>query len=107
MHSNQIEDESLGVLSLDLLKVEVAERDNIMTSKLDNLIRKHKVNAQMAISLMNDSAYCQDICRNLIHMGNTLFVSKDKNEREIEKSIALGESEITEIIASNIEETST
>jgi hypothetical protein len=39
----------LGVLSLDLLKVEVAERDNIMTSKLDNLIRRHKVNAQMAV----------------------------------------------------------
>jgi phosphate:Na+ symporter len=52
---------------------------------------------------MNDSAYCQDICRNLIHMGSTLFVSKDKNEREIESSISLGESEISEIIDNHIE----
>jgi phosphate:Na+ symporter len=103
MHMSQIEDKSLGVLSLDLLRVEVAERDNIMTSKLDNLIRRHKVNAEMAVSLMNDSAYCQNICRNLIHMGSTLFVSKDKHEREIERSISLGEIEITEIIDSHLE----
>jgi len=100
-----IENECSSILSLDQLKVEIAERDNIITSKLDSLIRQHRVNAQMAISLMNDSAYCQDICRNLIHMGSTLFVSQDKNERKIEDSIALDESEITEIIDSRIEET--
>lgn len=99
-------EESATVLSLDQLKVEIAERDNLTTKGLDSLIRKNTISAQMAVSLMNDSAYCQDICRNLIHMGGILFVSKNRNEREAENSVALDDIEIEEISSKRIEEVS-
>ena len=92
------EDESVSVLSLDQLKVEMSERDIIKSGWLDRLIREHRISAPMAISLMNDSAYCQDICRNLIHMGSILFVSADQSEQEAECSMALDESEIDEVL---------
>lgn len=98
------EKESATVLSLDRLKVEIAERDNMTTQGLDSLIRKNSISAPMAVSLMNDSNYCQDICRNLVHMGGILFVSKNKNEREAEHSVALDDVEIKEISSRRIEE---
>lgn len=98
------EEESATILSLDKLKVKIAERDNITTKGLDRLIRKNRISAQMAVSLMNDSAYCQDVCRNLIHIGSILFVSKNKNERDAENSVALDDVEIEEILDKRKEE---
>ena len=98
------EKESATILSLDQLKVEIAERDNNTTKGLDRLIRKNRISAQMAVSLMNDSTYCQDVCRNLIHLGGILFVSKNKSERDVENSVALDDVEIKEILGNRIEE---
>lgn len=98
------EEESVTILSLDQLKVEIAERDNVTTKGLDHLIRKNRISAQMAVSLMNDSAYCQDVCRHLIHLGGILFVSKNKSERDVENSVALDDTEIKEILGKRIEE---
>jgi len=91
-------DEAGTILSLDQLKMEICERDIIATGTLDSLIRKNRITAQMATSLMNDSAYCQDICRDLIHMGAILFVTSDPGEKEAEQIVALDESEINEVI---------
>ena len=91
-------DEASTILSLDQLKMEIGERDIISTGVLDSLIRENRITAQMATSLMNDSAYCQDICRDLIHMGAILFVTSDPGEKEAEKIVALDEIEIKEVI---------
>jgi len=90
--------DTVTILSLDQLKLEIGERDIIATGVLDGLIRENRISAEMAISLMNDSAYCQDICRNLIHMGGVLFASSDPGEKEAERSVALDELEIKEVL---------
>jgi phosphate:Na+ symporter len=90
--------ESATILSLDRLKIEIGERDIITTGVLDSLIRENRISAQMAISLMNDSAYCQDICRNLIHLGEVLFAASDPGEKEAESSVALNEVELKEVL---------
>jgi phosphate:Na+ symporter len=100
------DDESATILSLDQLKVEINERDIIKTGRLDRLIREHRISAPMAISLMNDSAYYQDICRNLIHMGGILFISCDESDEEAEHSVALDETEIKEVVDEYVEEKS-
>ena len=92
------EDDSVTILSLDQLKVEIGERDIIKTGVLDSLIRENRISAEMAISLMNDSAYCQDICANLIHMGEVLFAAFDPDEKEAERSVALDEDELKEVL---------
>ena len=99
------EDESATILSLDQLKVEISERDIIKTGRLDLLIREHRISAPMAISLMNDSAYYQDICKNLLHMGGMLFISADQRDEEAENSVALDEVEIKEVVDEYVEET--
>ncbi len=53
---------------------------------------------------MNDSAYCHDICRNLIHVGGILFISSDQDEEEAENSVALDEVEIKEVVDGYIKE---
>lgn len=98
------EDESATILSLDRLKVEINEKDITKTGRLDRLIREHRISAPMAISLMNDSAYHQDICRNLIHMGGILFISSDESDEAAENSVALDEVEIKEVVDSYVEE---
>ncbi|MCP3669581.1 MAG: Na/Pi cotransporter family protein [Gammaproteobacteria bacterium] len=97
-------DEAGTILSLDQLKMEISERDVISTGVLDSLIRKNHISAQMATSLMNDSAYCQNICRNLIHLGETLFAASDPDEKEAERSVALNEAEIKEVLNNYSEE---
>lgn len=97
-------DQSASILSLDQWKVEIGARDQVTTKGLDGLIREHKITAQMAVSLMNDSAYCQSICRNLIHIGSILFVSKDKDESVAETSIALDDAEINAVLDKHIQE---
>lgn len=99
------EDESVTILSLDQLKVEIGERDIITTGVLDRLIRKQRITAEMAISLMNDSAYCQDICRNLIHMGSILFVARNQIEGDVEYSVALDDAEIKAVLDESAKET--
>ncbi|MGY8872426.1 MAG: hypothetical protein ACKVJE_18500, partial [Pseudomonadales bacterium] len=98
------DDESATILSLDQLKVEINEGDIIKTGRLDRLIREHRISAAMAISLMNDSAYYQDICKNLIHMGGILFISSDQNEEKAENSVALDEVEIKEVVDGYVED---
>ncbi|WP_028469077.1 Na/Pi cotransporter family protein [Neptunomonas japonica] len=100
------DDESATILSLDQLKVEIKEGDIIKTGRLDRLIREHRISAAMAISLMNDSAYYQDICRNLIHMGGILFTSSDQDDEVAENSVALDEVEIKEVVDGYVEDTS-
>ncbi len=97
-------DEAGTILSLDQLKMEISERDIISTGVLDSLIRENHISAQMATSLMNDSAYCQNICRNLIHLGETLFAASDPDEKEAERSVALSEVEIKEVLEHYSEE---
>ncbi|MEW6981780.1 Na/Pi cotransporter family protein [Colwelliaceae bacterium 6471] len=97
------EDDSATVLSLDQLKLAISERDDISHKGVDKLIRNNHISAQMAISLMNDSAYCQSICRNLLSIGASLFVSKNKNKRDAENRIALDDTEINEILTKRTE----
>jgi phosphate:Na+ symporter len=92
------EDDSVTILSLDQLKIEIGERDIITTGVLDSLIRENRISAEMAISLMNDSAYCQDICGNLIHMGEVLFAASDPDEKAAESSVALDEVELKDVL---------
>lgn len=106
LESLQVDDSSsVTILSLDQLKVSIGERENVITGLLDRLIREHRITAKMAISLMNDNAYCQDICRNLIHMGSILFASKDRSDGEVEYSIALDGDEIKGVLDRRAEET--
>lgn len=92
------EDEELTPLSLDELKVDVERRDILLNGSLDHLIRGNLITADMATSLINDSAYLRDVTNNLIETTRILFTPYEAELKEIEDDIALHDDEIEEIL---------
>ncbi|MCG7873129.1 MAG: Na/Pi symporter [Candidatus Thiodiazotropha lotti] len=94
------EDET-SLLSLDSIQLVLEESDVIANGELDRLIRENAISAEMATSLMNDSAYAYDVAGNLIDMARVLFGPLQKELREIESELMLSEDELEELISSS------
>lgn len=92
----------LAILSLDTIKLEMEENDSTANGMLEVLIREGRITAQMATSLMNDSAYLYDVSKNLVQMGGALFANGDLAMKSVERAIVLDEDEVDEIM--NMEE---
>jgi phosphate:Na+ symporter len=91
-------DEDITSLSLDELKVEVERNDILASGTLDHLIRGNLITADMATSLINDSAYLRDVTDDLIETARTLFTPYDPELKKIEDDMALLKDEIEAIL---------
>ncbi|MCI5119078.1 MAG: Na/Pi cotransporter family protein, partial [Candidatus Electrothrix sp. LOE1_4_5] len=91
-------DENMTSLSLDELKVEVERNDILASGVLDQLIRGNLITADMATSLINDSAYVRDVTDDLIETIRTLFIPYDPELKKIEDDMALLKDEIEAIL---------
>ncbi|MEJ2621058.1 MAG: Na/Pi symporter [Candidatus Thiodiazotropha sp.] len=90
--------EGVSSLSLDSIQVVLEEGDVTANGELDRLIREDSIRAEMATSLMNDSAYAYDVANNLINMVRILFAPVDQESRDAESALILNEEEISEIL---------
>ncbi len=90
-------DDSALLLSLDDLKIDVAESRSQLNATVDRLIRHRHITAKMATSLMNDTNYALDAANKLIEMGGLLFSTADSNIRSAERSLSLEDHEIGEV----------
>ena len=88
-----IEDESSMVL-LDQLKLELLHYDHEVNGEIEKMIRSESISANMATSLINDSAYTHDICEQLIEVCETLYVIHNPNFTLAQRSLALSDEEI-------------
>ena len=89
-------DDSALLLSLDSLKMDIAESHRQLSATVDRLIRHQHITAKMATSLMNDTNYARDAAYKLIEMGGLLFSTGDSSTRSAERSLALEAHEIGE-----------
>jgi len=87
------------ILSLDNLKLEMELNDSTLNGTLEKLIRNDHITAEMSTSLMNDSSYAFDVTKNLVQMGEVLFARGDLEMKNVERSLALDEDELEEVIA--------
>lgn len=94
------DDEGISLLSLDGIRLVIEENDVTTNGELDRLIRENAICAEMATSLMNDSAYAYDVADNLMQMARVLFAPTEKELREVESELLLNEEEISEILES-------
>ncbi|MCG8039266.1 MAG: Na/Pi cotransporter family protein [Candidatus Thiodiazotropha taylori] len=94
------EEDETSLLSLDSVQLMLEESDVIANGDLDRLIRDNAISAEMATSLMNDSAYAYDVAGNLIDMARVLFGPMQKELRDVESELMLSEEELDEIISS-------
>ncbi|MBF0470929.1 MAG: Na/Pi cotransporter family protein [Gammaproteobacteria bacterium] len=92
-----VRDDPTSILSLDAIRLEMEENDVTANGMLEELIRKERITADMATSLMNDSAYLYDVTKNLVQMGEALFASGDQGIREAERSLILDDDEMEEL----------
>jgi len=93
-----------SVLPLDRLKLEIEEKTRQFSEGLDTLIRQGSIDVHTATSLMNDISYCRETCWDLVEAGSVLFSKSDKGDRDAIKSVALGEEEISEMMANRNKE---
>ncbi|MCP3979744.1 MAG: Na/Pi cotransporter family protein [bacterium] len=88
------EGETVSVAELDSLRLEVKEADVLTSGTVDELIRDDLISAEMATSLMNDSAYAFYAVTHLVDMAGSLYATEDPEERAAEESVALSEDEV-------------
>lgn len=75
--------DDVEVLSnLEVLKEDIKQLDDLRNNKIDTLIRDDSISKVMATSLINDSAYAQNISRKLIEVANILWI-EDKQVQEL------------------------
>ncbi|OOZ40750.1 sodium:phosphate symporter [Solemya pervernicosa gill symbiont] len=96
--ARRAEGDEMPLLSIDALKLMVEESDDQLNERLVGLLRDERITPAMATSLMNDSGYALDACRNLLEMGETLFVHRDEDVAEAERDVALSDEEIDDIL---------
>ena len=87
------------VLSFDAVKLDVAEKTEKIGVELEDLIEQNRIEVRTATSLMNDIAYCRDLCWDLLDAAALLFTDpnrgdRDRGELEAMKEIALDDQEI-------------
>ncbi len=96
--------DSVILLSLDELKIDVRNNHEQLTSKVDTLIRDHKITIKMATSLINDNNYASLVANKLIQAGEILFSTSASSTRSAERSIALEDHEIGELLTDTVPE---
>ncbi len=83
----QIENNEAPSLSLDALKLTVADDDLQMNRVIETLIREQKIKPETASSLINDSTYMRDIKKNLIKAAEVLFAGNGISNGKIEQRL--------------------
>ncbi len=94
---SQESDEERSVLVLDEFKVTVDEKDTIADGTLDRLIRKRRIDTEMATSLMNDLSFARNTVWDLVEMGKAVYGATETDIREAEAFLALTDSDVNEI----------
>ena len=91
--------EDSPVLSLDHLRLLLNEHCDIFNTRMATAMSEGRISGEMAISLMNDSNYGQEIFGKLVDMGETLFVRQKHNLSDAEREVLLSEDELLELDA--------
>ena len=86
---------------LERMRMSLEEQDTVRNGTLDKLIREHRINSDMATSLMNDTAYAYEIQSNLISAFESvqagllpLREELELSEEELDKQLILKREEI-------------
>ena len=91
-------DDQSSVVMLDQLKLELLHHDREVNAEIEKMIRSESISANMATSLINDSAYTHDICDRLIQVCETLYVIHNPNFTLAQRSLSLSDEEIRNMV---------
>ncbi len=75
---NNYSDEAKISTAIQYDKKRLEKLDIINSGRIEKLIRNNKITSKMATSLINDSTTTYNICKNLLRIGNILFIVDEK-----------------------------
>ena len=81
-----------------MLKAKLKNQNQQMMGNIERLIREQKISPEMGTSLMNDSTYVYDIQAHLISMAGTVFINHSVQSIDVEREMALTDSELLKVI---------
>lgn len=73
----------LAATQIESIRVEMEKMDILTNDHIDEMVRKDKIDTEMATSLINDSSYAYAIAENLLEMATILWI-EDPQIRGIE-----------------------
>ncbi|MFC1681240.1 Na/Pi cotransporter family protein [Pseudomonadota bacterium] len=93
--------EELGTMDLDQYRLEIEQSLKEMNQSVDVLLRDRKITPLMATSLLNDSAYAEDVARKLLDSAQAMLASHDVLVAEAEEEIMLDREELEALAGSS------
>jgi len=95
--SEDEEEEDSHLFSLDYLRLSLNERCDIFNERVAKALSDGKISGKVAVSLLNDSNYGQEIFSKLLEVAETLFLRRNRNLSEAEQEVLLDEDELREL----------
>lgn len=75
------------------------EQDSVTSgTRIESLIRERSITPLMATSLMTDTEYTLDTCRNLVNMAKLMFSGTDSSTLYMDSGVELDKDDMTEIL---------
>jgi len=93
------EDSETSILALDALKLTLKKNEGLLHERMEQLIRDSSISTEMAISLMKDGNYANQIIRQLIEVNSNYLKSEEQVETEAEHLVALDKEEIDTVLS--------
>ncbi len=78
------------------LKKSLHNTDTDFNDVTVHMLSDGRITPGMGTSLMNDSAYAHDVIRNLIEVGETLFIARALHVDEEQRKVLMGEDELSD-----------
>ena len=91
------DDAVVTLLSLDQVRVEMADAEHNSARVIDKLIREGSISSQVATSLINDGAYVNDVVQRLLNMTEELYRAAIPHDDPVHAELSLQADEIQEI----------
>jgi phosphate:Na+ symporter len=91
-------EEDVIIVLLSKARIHAQKNDILSNGVLDDLIRNRLITNEMATSLMNDSTYAYNICKNLIEMAEILCIPQKSDSSNIDNQMIINEDDIKELL---------
>ncbi len=88
------------LIGLDELRIQIKKYRKKTIERLDELIRKGKIDSFTATSIMNDRTFTREAVKGMLDVGKILFSTSDVELKKVEEMISLSEKEVGEVVDS-------
>lgn len=96
--AREVEESTEAMLILDHALLQIEEDYLNTAERIEPMIRKRTITAEMATSLMTDTDYAHNACRSLIATAKVLFTGRNSSALQLDQGLALSEEEMASII---------